>query len=99
MKPMKTHRFRSGLYAVDAACGHCADEGMDGYCEVPKDGHHGCIGIADRLNPKRRLIVCIHEALHAEFPHMSEDRVTETGEHIGAFLWRLGYRLQPKDDA
>lgn len=50
------------------------------------------IEIDPRLKSREYLIVLIHEYLHHIYPHMEEEEVDLSGELIGGFLWKMGYR-------
>jgi hypothetical protein len=49
--------------------------------------------IDSRLSGRARLEIEIHEWLHAEFPHLSEETVTEAAKGLARILWALGYRI------
>lgn len=49
--------------------------------------------IDSRLTGRARLEIEIHEALHAEFPQLSEETITEAGKDLARILWALGYRI------
>ena len=83
MRRVRTHRFASGVYPVD-------EGDYDGMI-IPK-GCEGEICVRQSLKGKRALHAWLHEALHAEFPEISEACIEEADKHIGGFLWRLGYR-------
>lgn len=55
--------------------------------------HDKKILIDDRLAGKKRLDTEIHEFLHAAFPDLSEEAVTETATDLARILWSLGYRV------
>ena len=89
-RPVKTHTFHGRRYKIDIE-----PDGLHGEC----DAYH--IGEKDRkigiyIDPatKKGLITIIHECLHAEDWHASEEAVDRTSAEIGNFLWRLGYRLK-----
>ena len=48
--------------------------------------------IDERLKGRSLLETIIHECLHACFPQMSEETITEAGRDIARVLWALGYR-------
>jgi hypothetical protein len=48
--------------------------------------------IDDRLKDRSRLETIIHECLHACFPQMSEETITEAARDIARVLWALDYR-------
>jgi len=50
--------------------------------------------IDSRLKNRSRLETEIHEALHASFPQMSEETITQAGADIARILWALGYRIK-----
>ena len=49
--------------------------------------------IDTRLEGRARLETEIHEALHACFPQVCEQTITESGRDIARVLHSLGYRL------
>lgn len=48
--------------------------------------------IDERLKGRALLETTIHECLHACYPQMSEETVTESARDIARVLWNLGYR-------
>ena len=46
-----------------------------------------------RLKGRALLETEIHEALHACFPQMSEESITEAARDLARILWALGYRV------
>jgi hypothetical protein len=72
------------------------------YVKKLKNGNHGecdhynagnkSIRILESLEPKRKLVVTLHESLHACMWPLSEAAVGEMSEDIGNLLWKLGYR-------
>jgi predicted SprT family Zn-dependent metalloprotease len=52
--------------------------------------------IDDRLKGRSLLETIIHECLHACFPQLSEETVTEAARDIARVLWLLGYRGEAK---
>lgn len=52
----------------------------------------GEIHIDPRLEPKRRLVVMIHEFMHERQPEWTEEKVEVESEAFGKFLWSHGYR-------
>ena len=86
---VKTATFRGKPWRVEL------DSTYDGFCDAPEHDDGGrALYVDKRLTGKRRLVVLIHEALHAENPELPEDVVERSGESIGRFLWRLGYRAE-----
>lgn len=88
---VRTHTFASGRYKI------YTDGCLHGYtCWPDRPGEKSVheLFVDNRLRARPRLVTLVHEALHAEFPDMSEEQVTAAGEHIGGFLWRLGYRMR-----
>jgi len=49
--------------------------------------------IDTRLTGRARLETEIHEALHACFPQVCEETITESGRDLARVLYALGYRL------
>lgn len=66
---------------------------------IIRDANRGFVSTMPtmRLEPthghREDLGTAIHEALHAEFPELTEDRVAKAEITISKFLWRLGYRV------
>lgn len=50
--------------------------------------------IDSRLAGRARLETEVHEALHACFPQVSEETITDAGADIARILWALGYRIK-----
>lgn len=63
----------------------------DGWCYSAPDHR---ILVDTRLRGQRRLEVEIHEVLHALYPQLSEEAVTNGAIDLRRILWKLGYRLQ-----
>lgn len=65
---------------------------------VIRDEHKGFVSkewtlrVDPIIGKKDDMDTCIHEGLHAEFPHMSEERVAKAAGRLTKFLWKLGYR-------
>jgi hypothetical protein len=53
------------------------------------------IRIRDNLVGLERLIVEVHEAIHAAYYDLDEQAVEDGGRDIAALLWALGYRRVP----
>jgi hypothetical protein len=51
--------------------------------------------VDERLKGRALLETIIHECLHACFPQMSEETITEAARDIARVLWSLGYRKPP----
>lgn len=49
--------------------------------------------IYDGLKGRARLEIELHEALHACFPQIDEDVITQAGRDVSRILWTLGYRI------
>ena len=85
---IRTAKFNKVKYDIDIGS-------FDGVCDHPGNKGRPCIMLPNGLKPdKRTLVVLLHEALHACSWYASEDKVELTAEDIGAFLWKLGYRLK-----
>jgi hypothetical protein len=50
--------------------------------------------VSDDVRGRLRLDTLIHEMLHACYPDVDEDSVTETATDMARGLWRLGYRAK-----
>lgn len=48
--------------------------------------------IDEKLTGRPRLETIIHECLHALYPTVSEEHVTESARDLARVLWSLGYR-------
>ena len=89
---VRTATFTPGVYKI------VLDEDLDGLCLFPDDVGGERTDLQIWINPNlkwntlRKLDTIIHEALHAEFPKMSEEEVMAAGINISRLLWRLGYR-------
>lgn len=55
--------------------------------------------IDERLTGRPLLETCVHEALHACFPQMSEESITEAAKDVARILWTLGYRIDDEKAA
>lgn len=49
--------------------------------------------IDQSLSGRARCEVELHEAMHACFPQLAEETVTEAAKDVARILWTLGYRL------
>lgn len=49
--------------------------------------------IDDRLTGRTRMETEIHEGLHACYPQMSEESITDAARDMARILWALGYRI------
>lgn len=63
------------------------------YLPDPKRPTNRKILIDDRLTGRLRLEVEVHEALHALFPQISEETITDAAKDVARILWALGYRI------
>jgi len=48
--------------------------------------------IDEKLTGRPRLETIIHECLHACYPTVSEEHITESARDLSRVLWTLGYR-------
>ena len=60
-----------------------------GLCEYDENR----ISILNTLKPFRLCDTSLHEGLHAIFPDLSEEAVTEAATELATLLWRIGFRL------
>ena len=69
--------------------------------EIPNDRWADCsdpsdpkrqIRIRQVLRGRAKLETVLHEALHAQWPEDSEERITRHGKELSQLLWRCGYR-------
>lgn len=44
------------------------------------------------MRGKARLEIILHEALHAQWPDDSEERISRHGKELAKLLWKCGYR-------
>ncbi len=93
-KPVKFHSLGGVKYRIDV------DEPFYGICEYGGDGP--AIRLPQGLPcgggkaAKQGLWNLLHECLHAENKHLSEDRVDSMAKDIHNLLWRLGYRREAR---
>lgn len=66
-------------------------EKLLGLCDPPSKKNRQ-IQVLKSLTGLQRLIIIIHELLHAEFWFLTEDEVNNAAEDIGRILWLLDYR-------
>jgi len=85
---VKTHTFNRRRYRVRH------DHVLEGYAEVPGKALPEIYISAAMKGHLSHLDTAIHEALHVEYPMLSEKLVERGGKEIARFLWRLGYRLK-----
>jgi hypothetical protein len=64
---------------------------LDGLMHDPRTSRP-YITVCRSLDTKVGLESLIHECLHACFPTVGEDKITQTGNEMARLLWRLGYR-------
>lgn len=60
-------------------------------CSTPDDPRRQ-IRIREVLRGKGRLETILHEALHAQWPDDSEEKITRHGKELSELLWKIGYR-------
>lgn len=85
----KMHTFCGVRYIIDV-------EPFTGWCDtsLPKVR---AMRFPDGLsNDLESLDTEIHEALHACFPNLGEDRIKQSVEDLSRFLWRMGYRRKKR---
>ena len=82
---IKTHKFNGRLYAIDF-------DDCVGICQPP-DNSLPTIYFPHGLDSSRKsLEIVIHEAIHACYFDMPEDRVDILARDLSIFLWKLKYR-------
>ena len=64
-----------------------------GWCDSRTTSRRA-IAVDKSLVDEKELEVITHECLHAMFPFLSEEVVTQSGAELSAALWKLGYRKQ-----
>ena len=84
---VRTHKFRSKVYKIIFV----PNMSCHGLCEAPTELNKK-IKIRYSKNEKVFFENCIHESLHALFWDIDEEAITEAGEDLTKFLWRLGFR-------
>ena len=80
---MAKHRIRGKMYDVVEVRNLKAD----GECDPPTQAGKQ-IRIASRCKGVRRLVVLLHEGLHAALWDLDEEAVTEIAEDLGRMIWR-----------
>ena len=76
-----THTFMGELFEVIV-------ERHDGLCS-----YGNSISFPNGLpKTKKSLMLAVHESLHACFPDLSEQDVTNASKDIAAFLWRVFFK-------
>ena len=69
--------------------------------EIPNDRWADCshpsdpkrqLRIRQVLKGKIRLETILHEALHAQWPDDTEEKIALSGKELAALLWKCGYR-------
>jgi hypothetical protein len=66
---------------------------FDGLCDHPTTPGRE-IWIHSSLSGQEMLDTLIHELIHASYPDLKEDAVSETATDIATVLWDLGYRAE-----
>ena len=84
-RPVRTHTFRGVRYEI------IRGQDVDGFVHI--EGEPEPLFLQSGLSPPRHMETCIHEALHAIEPRMTEGRVNGISSDLARWLWRLGYRL------
>ena len=67
-----------------------------GDCEIPGDDEPYLMWVSPQERGKSELDTIIHECLHAEFPDMEHDKVTQGAINIAELLWHVGFRKRGK---
>jgi hypothetical protein len=80
---MAKHKIRGKMYDVVSVRNLKAD----GECDPPTSKGKQ-IRIASRCKGLRRLVVLLHEGLHASLWDLDEEAVTEIAEDLGRMIWR-----------
>jgi len=80
---MAKHKIRGRMYDVVSVPNMRAD----GECDPPTTPGKE-IRIASRCKGVRRLVVLLHEGLHAALWDLDEAAVTEIAEDLGRMIWR-----------
>jgi len=85
MAKVKTATFIGTKYSIEL-------EPIDGVCVTPNEPLKIYI-VEGVKNTQICLETCVHEALHACFPRMTEKVVAVLGQKIAKNLWKRKYRL------
>jgi len=85
--PLKSITLSSGRFRITRVdCAGCV-QGRKLSCKV-----RGEINIVPTTNKKDELDTWVHEAMHGEFPRMTEPRIAKAATNLARLLWRVGYR-------
>jgi hypothetical protein len=74
------------------------------HCKVPPNIHGDCnyqrrtIRISDKLAGEDRLNTLIHEVVHARFPDLAEDPVSEFADTLAAIVHHAGFRSEEEEE-
>lgn len=44
------------------------------------------------MRGRAKLETVLHEALHAQWPEDSEEKIARSGKELADLLWKIGYR-------
>ena len=83
------HTFNGKKYFIDL-------EPFDGICDTPEDPYTAIRFPKGLPKDKYGLELAIHESLHACFPFMKEEDVTQSASDITDFLWKLKVRFEKR---
>ncbi|NBW14358.1 MAG: hypothetical protein EBR82_40805 [Caulobacteraceae bacterium] len=65
----------------------------NGWTHYPHETSQAKILVDSRLKGRARLTIELHEAMHACFPQIDEESITEAAKDVARILWTLGYRI------
>jgi hypothetical protein len=80
---MARHKIRGKVWDVR----YVPNMEMDGWCDSPETKGKQ-IRIAKRCKGLRRLVVLLHEGIHAGLWDLDESVVEELAEDLGRLIWR-----------
>jgi len=60
-------------------------------CSDPGDPKRQ-IRVREVLRGRAKLETVLHEALHAQWPEDSEEKIKKSGKELADLLWKIGYR-------
>ena len=97
--PSRDHRFsicgKTWLWRYARLVGRAA--GWTIWPDEKSKDQQLTILIDSSLRGSRRLEIEIHEFLHAANPSISEEHVAAQAKDLSSILFKLGYRIAPKE--
>lgn len=86
-------KLKGKVYKVKSS--NLLSKGLNGFCETPYIKRPQ-IAIHKGLRGKTRLLVYLHEFLHALEWGWNETRVENRSKDLAEALWKVGFRLSTK---